>query len=427
MALANASNGVDGGSPSGAAGGDLAGTYPNPSVFQGHLTDQAAPAAPASGTLVLQSFNQQGFSVPHVYDTQGNAIEVTRDNMFVARNVTGSSISRGSAVYISGTTGTVPQVSLAKADAAATMPCVGLMYDTTANNGYGRVLFIGDLERYDTSGFAAGDKLYVSATSAGALVNTAPATFPQFIGFVLASGVGNGVIYAHSANASSIGYGATAGGDLGGTYPNPKVAAITETSGPTSLVAGTIADGQFLKRVGSTLVSALAPVTSVFGRTGAVVATSGDYTAAQVTNAADKSSASNQVFTGQVNSNTGMRANAATVGIGYGVGAGSNTTVTQANAFTTGVTANTMSGVITVTSFSLATSTNMTVKLTNSSISGTGWVLAVSVNGSDAGTCVVQGDIFASGTGYITVRNVSGSTISANLVLNWALISISTS
>lgn len=41
-------------------------------------------------------------------------------------------------------------------------------------------------------------------------------------------------------------------------------------------------------------------VTSVFGRTGAVVAVSGDYTAAQVTNAADKASASQQVFTGAI-------------------------------------------------------------------------------------------------------------------------------
>lgn len=42
------------------------------------------------------------------------------------------------------------------------------------------------------------------------------------------------------------------------------------------------------------------PVSSVFTRTGAVTAQSGDYTAAQVTNAADKSSASAQTFTGNV-------------------------------------------------------------------------------------------------------------------------------
>lgn len=43
-----------------------------------------------------------------------------------------------------------------------------------------------------------------------------------------------------------------------------------------------------------------APVASVFGRTGAVVAASGDYTAAQVTNAADKSSVTIQSFTADV-------------------------------------------------------------------------------------------------------------------------------
>lgn len=41
-------------------------------------------------------------------------------------------------------------------------------------------------------------------------------------------------------------------------------------------------------------------VTSVFSRTGAVTAQSGDYTAAQVTNAADLSSSSQQAFTGEV-------------------------------------------------------------------------------------------------------------------------------
>lgn len=45
-------------------------------------------------------------------------------------------------------------------------------------------------------------------------------------------------------------------------------------------------------------------ITSVFGRTGVVVAAAGDYSAAQVTNAADKSSAATQVFTGQITTPT---------------------------------------------------------------------------------------------------------------------------
>lgn len=47
-----------------------------------------------------------------------------------------------------------------------------------------------------------------------------------------------------------------AGGDLAGTYPNPEVAAIHETSGPTQLVVGAVADGQALQRSGGNIVGA---------------------------------------------------------------------------------------------------------------------------------------------------------------------------
>lgn len=48
----------------------------------------------------------------------------------------------------------------------------------------------------------------------------------------------------------------TAGGDLAGTYPNPSVAAMTTTSGPTSLTIGAITNGQALVRSGSSIIGA---------------------------------------------------------------------------------------------------------------------------------------------------------------------------
>lgn len=45
-----------------------------------------------------------------------------------------------------------------------------------------------------------------------------------------------------------------AGGQLGGTYPNPDVRGLRETAGPTLLTLGAVADGEVLTRSGATIV-----------------------------------------------------------------------------------------------------------------------------------------------------------------------------
>jgi len=91
------------------------------------------------------------------------------------RNTTGSTLTKGTAVYISGATGQQPTVSKASATSDATSAqTLGLITADLANNSNGFVTVIGVVSEIDTSAYTDGDQLYLSGTTAGTLTATKP-------------------------------------------------------------------------------------------------------------------------------------------------------------------------------------------------------------------------------------------------------------
>jgi hypothetical protein len=91
------------------------------------------------------------------------------------RNSTGATLTKGTAVYISGATGQLPTVSKALATGDSTSAqTLGLITSDLANNSNGYVTIIGLVSDLDTSAYTDGAQLYLSPTTAGTLTATKP-------------------------------------------------------------------------------------------------------------------------------------------------------------------------------------------------------------------------------------------------------------
>lgn len=94
----------------------------------------------------------------------------TQVKLYVKNN-TGSTINKGNVVYISGADGNNPLIAKAQANADATSATVvGLLETTLAQGDHGYVIVIGELRDIDTSSAIAGDPMWLSPTTAGAIV-----------------------------------------------------------------------------------------------------------------------------------------------------------------------------------------------------------------------------------------------------------------
>ena len=96
-------------------------------------------------------------------------------------------------------------------------------------------------------------------------------------------------------------------------------------------------------------------------------------------------------------------------------------TVTQLTSKATGVTLNKSCGQITLNDAALAATTNVTFTLTNSVIS-TKDVLILNVYGGTSGSYNVWVSGLAAGSATITVRNITGGSLSEAININFAII-----
>jgi hypothetical protein len=154
------------------------------------------PQDPAIDMLRLFTIEDDGYTVLQTIDATGLVFRVNQDCYRIARNTSGSTITKGQLVYYNGSTGNKPNVGLAQADSNTTMPSVGYAVDDVEDNNFGIFLIVGRLVGVNTENFAEGDPLYVSSTEAGSDTNVSPIhpNYSQAVATVEVSHATNGAI-----------------------------------------------------------------------------------------------------------------------------------------------------------------------------------------------------------------------------------------
>lgn len=105
-----------------------------------------------------------GAGTPTPFPAYVNSKAVFRE----VRNETGATLTKGTVVYISGASGNKATVSKAIANADATSAqTFGVIYSDLPNNQNGDALVFGEIAGLNTSAYAEGTQLYLSATTAG--------------------------------------------------------------------------------------------------------------------------------------------------------------------------------------------------------------------------------------------------------------------
>lgn len=129
-------------------------------------------------------------------------LQVGQENVVLVYNGSGSTITKGKVVAVSGAQGQRPSVVLADADTEAlSAPTLGVTAEDIANGAEGFVATFGVIRGIDTSAFTAGDDVYLSQTAGGftATRPSAPA-HTVFLGWVVKVNASSGELFLNINN-----------------------------------------------------------------------------------------------------------------------------------------------------------------------------------------------------------------------------------
>jgi len=107
-------------------------------------------------------------------------------------------------------------------------------------------------------------------------------------------------------------------------------------------------------------------------------------------------------------------------GIGYSTGAGATTT--QVTNKSTPVTINAICGGITMNNASLGNGSSVTFQVNNSTVSNTDVPVVAIQGGTSGSSYLISVGLVTSGTFMITIRNISGGSLSESVIINFVII-----
>jgi hypothetical protein len=156
------------------------------------IAETLAAGTPAIDNIRIYAVEDDDFTVLETVTNLGVVNRINQDTFRIARNTTGGSLAKGTAVRYSGSTGNKPNIAAVQANAIGTMPAIGVLGTAVADNAYGEVMIIGRITGIKTdytnageptyapvADWAEGDVLYVNSAVLGGLQNSKP-THPNF-------------------------------------------------------------------------------------------------------------------------------------------------------------------------------------------------------------------------------------------------------